>query len=431
MATKALKEKAVAKRKSPNNSRPRYYSAMLLSKLKPYKKNPRQNDDAVEAVVKSIEQFGKIAPIICNEKLQICAGHTRFKAAIERNEKTFPVVVVPGLTGERFKAYNIVDNQTASIAQWDTPALAEIIKELQDEGFPTETLGFAEDQLDEIMASIEDRFKGETDPDDVPEPPTKAISRMGDLWLLGKHRLLCGDATKPEDVERLMDGDKSLSMIIDPPYGMRLDPDYSKMPASKKAIGFGRVPGKKHRRVIGDDIDFDASKVILPTNVAEQFWFGADYYIGSITDTEHEGSWLVWDKRTEESTDAGLGSCFELIWSHNKHRRLILRHKWFGFITEKGTSRTFMHPTEKSTALIADIITRWIKGNIYDPFLGSGTTIIAAEKLNRKCYGMEIEPIYVDVSVRRWQNFTGKKAVLNRNGKQSKITMPVPEGVPA
>lgn len=440
MSSKRTKQKTVASRKPPRNGRPRYYSAMNLSKLKPYKKNPRQNEEAVEAVVKSIEQFGKIAPIIVNEKLQICAGHTRFKAALERNEKTFPTLIVPGLTGERFRAYNIADNQTALIAQWDTQGLAEIIKELQDEGFPTETLGFAEDRLDEILASLEDGFKGETDPDDVLEPPKRAITKTGDLWLLGDHRLLCGDSTKAEDVERLLDGAKPLLMVTDPPYGVNYDPEWRNEAANHGKIGHaarrvGRVPND-------DRVDWSDAYRLFPGDIAYTWSPGGDHVILTGLAIQSIGFniryQIIWAK---PRFAIGRG---HYNWQHEPCWYAVRKGvtvNWIGdhsqttlwdisnVLTENEGKTN--HGTQKPFECMARPIRNHDAPEVYDPFLGSGTTMIAAERLGRKCYGIEIEPIYVDISVRRWQNFTGKKATLIRNGKQSKITMLVMEGVSA
>lgn len=433
MPTKSAKRKTRTSRKPPSNGRPKYYSAMPLSRLKPYRKNPRQNDDAVEAVARSIGQFGKIAPIIVNEELRICAGHTRFKAALERNEKTFPTLVVPGLTGKRFRAYNIADNQTATIAQWDTPELAKIIKKLQAEDFPIEALGFEDGQLEELLASIEDEFAGKTDPDDVPEAPKKAITKRGDLWLLGDHKLMCGNSTKPEDIERLMDGEKALLMVTDPPYGVNYETT-------------GKNPRwRKDRKPIAGDNLGDNQQSFWTIAFCSWPLNGDCYSFGpsgppmlklcdalKAAGVEHH-QWLIWVKQQ-----------FVLGRGHYHYRHEHIFYGWKGHSSWQ-RSRTQdsvweadrplgspEHPTMKPVVLCQKAIGNSSHRNaiVIDPFLGSAT-MIAAEKLGRKCYGMEIEPIYVDVSVQRWQNFTGKKAVLIRNGKQSKITMPVLEGVSA
>ena len=442
MSTKSLSIRKIASRKPPSNGRPRFYSAMCLSKLKPYKKNPRQNEEAVAAVVKSLEQFGKIAPIIVNEKLRICAGHTRFKAALERGERTFPTLVVPGLTGERFKAYNIADNQTASIAQWDTPALAAIIKELQDEGFPTEALGFAEDQLEEIMASLEDDTGGLTDPDDVPEPPKKAITKTGDLWLLGDHKILCGDATKAEDVDRVcMSAD---CCFTSPPYNAGVYTLTGNVAKTDKSSRYHGVDDDKPEDEYVELLTaFTALAMarcrLIAVNIQQLAGNKCAVLRWGSAFAEHFVDRAVWYKGHGNPAMAPsvMASRFEDIWLFAPKRRptrAIPTAKFRGTV-ENVIEFVGASAENKSAAIHAAVmpisvctwaIQSWTALGmvIYEPFCGSGTTIIAAENLNRKCMGIEIEPIYVDVAVLRWQKYTGKKAVLIRNGKKSKITMP-------
>lgn len=219
--------------------------------------------------------------------------------------------------------------------------------------------------------------------------------KTGDLWQIGEHRLLCGDSTKREDVERVMQGEKAGAIITDPPYGMKLNADYSSLTSDKS---FGK--GRHHEPVIGDDKPFDASAVI-GCDCKEQFWFGADYYAKTLGDTENTGAWLVWDKRLTESADLMYGSCFELVWSKQKHKRDILRHKWAGFFTE-GEKRDFTHPTEKPVSLISDLIGLCADADIfYEPFCGSGTTMVACQNLSRKCRAIEISPNYCAVILER------------------------------
>lgn len=216
-----------------------------------------------------------------------------------------------------------------------------------------------------------------------------------------QHKLICGDCTDRAVVERVMGGEKAGAVVTDPPYGMDLDADYSAL-TSERSMG----KSKTHAAVIGDNKPFDASTVV-GCDCKEQFWFGADYYAKSLGDTERAGAWLVWDKRLTESADLMYGSCFELIWSKQKHKRDILRHKWAGFFTD-GKERSYLHPTEKPTELIEDLI--GLCGDaviIYDPFSGSGTTLIAGERLGRKCRAIEISPAYVAVSIQRWVDATG------------------------
>ena len=239
--------------------------------------------------------------------------------------------------------------------------------------------------------------------DDVPEVTENPVSKPGEIYQLGRHRVMCGDSTKIEDVEKLMDGKKADLFISDPPYGMRLDTNYSGM--------HGMHRGKNHEKVIGDNEDFDAQTILpMVVNIPEQIWFGADYYGHSLGDTEHTGSWCVWDKRVEESQDKGFGSCFELLWSKKKHKRMIYRYQWAGFFTQ-GEKRDFDHPTEKSARLVGHLVKDYSKDGdiVLDLFGGSGSTLIACEQTNRICYGMEIDPKYIDVIRKRYAKFIGKE----------------------
>jgi len=184
---------------------------------------------------------------------------------------------------------------------------------------------------------------------------------------------------------------------------MKLDADFSGM---VNDIGLfrskGLTHGRKYEQVVGDDKDFDPRPIIEALgNPAEQFWFGADYYASRLVDTEHSGAWLVWDKRLDESADKMFGSCFELLWSKRKCRRIMLRHKWAGIWgIEKEPQRGRQHPNQKPVILLGDLIGR-TEGLIVDPFLGSGTTMVAAEQLGRVCYGMDICAPYVAVALQR------------------------------
>jgi len=239
--------------------------------------------------------------------------------------------------------------------------------------------------------------EGLTGDDEIPEPE-EPICKTGDLWQLGRHRLLCGDATKKEDVERLMDGNKADMVFTDPPYGMNLDTDYTTMGAKSQ----------KHKKVIGDDKPF----VWFDIGAKEQFWFGADYYIETIQrDYDNLGSWFVWDKYPTDQNDKRFGSAFELIWSKQNHQRKIIR---IGSLNVGHHKReAIVHPTQKPSDLICKFLEDYSTAGqiIWDGFLGSGSTLIACEKTNRKCYGMEIDPHYCDVIIKRWEDYTGEKAV--------------------
>jgi DNA modification methylase len=365
--------------------------------------NVRQHDEKNLAAIKSsLKRFGQQKPIVVDPKGIVIAGNGTLTAARALGWDRIRIVRTQ-LEGSEATAYAIADNRTAELATWDDDALMQQLSALDlEDSALVEAAGFSAAELEGMVDGL--LGEKEINEDEVPEVPEDPITKPGDLWILGDHRLLCGDSTKAEDVERLMGGGKVEILIADPPYGMNLNADYSGMR--------GLHQGKKHEAVHGDDKPFDASKVI-GCDALDQFWFGADYYASSLADTEHTGAWLVWDKRLDDSADKMFGSCFELVWCSKKRKRDILRHKWAGIFTN-GEARTFDHPTTKSVRLICDLITRADEGDIYDPFSGSGTTLIAAEQLGRRCFGMEISPQYCDVIVERWENLTGRKAELER-----------------
>jgi hypothetical protein len=193
-----------------------------LSEIRPYENNPRLNDAAVDAVATSIKAFGFRQPIVVDEDGVIIVGHTRYKAALKLGLEEAPVHVAVGLTPAQARAYRLADNQTATMSAWDDDKLPLELMALQEAGFDLELTGFSGDDLQRLLQS--DATAGLTDPDAVPEPPDEPTTRLGDLWLLGKHRLLCGDSSKSEDVDRLLDGAVVHLINADPPYGVKVEP---------------------------------------------------------------------------------------------------------------------------------------------------------------------------------------------------------------
>lgn len=403
---------------------------MTIAQLKDDPSNPRDIDDeSLKALSISLDEFGDISGIVYNLKTkELVCGHQRKKALVEQygdkaalkvNAKGTPTAIVTpdesfpiravDWTRKKQQLANIAANSVL-IAGRFTPGVIDILKDIETD-FPELYTDLKLDGLiDTLDFSILDEPQdGLTDPDDIPGVPEDAISKPGDLWILGDHRLLCGDCTKAEDVARVMGGEKAGAIVADPPYGMCLDTDYSKMPKGSKAA-MVTVTGKVWEPIVGDDKPFNARAVLSLIDPNEQFWFGADYYRRTLSDDDADGSWLVWDKRNAQ-TDVAIGSGFELCWSKQPHKRDLLRYYFNGALGSEAANR--MHPAQKPTALLSEIIQRWTKDDhiIYDPFSGSGTIIIAAEQLNRKCYAIEIEPKYVDVAVKRWEQFTGKEAV--------------------
>ena len=377
---------------------------LKITEIKPYDKNPRKNDGAVDAVAESIKQCGYCAPIVIDEDNVILAGHTRLKALKKLKYKECECVRRVGMTEEQKRKYRLLDNKTNELAEWDMDLLKG---ELDGLDFLDFDFGF--DIADESapQAIVED---------DAPEVDNQAepITKLGDIWQLGEHRLICGDSTDALNINILMQGKKADMILSDPPYGMCLDTDFSGAVGSLGRKGGTR--GNKYDKVIGDNEDFKPELISTFFDnfgyCKEVFLFGADYF-AELLPNKNDGSWLVWDKRKESQADA-IGSEFELIWSKNKHKRRMLRHDWFGFLSSQNAkdAQHRVHPTQKPVTLLADIINQWGDGCdvIVDLYGGSGSTLIACEQLNRTCYMMELDPKYCDVIVKRWENFTGNKA---------------------
>lgn len=334
--------------------------------------------------------------------------------------------VLPEDTPEEYvREILLADNLHARNSVPDETILARLLKEQQMAGVSLASLGSDEEELRQLLEMAGESFgegegygagSEEGEEDELPEIADPRC-KPGDIWQLGRHRIACLDAFDPATYKALLGGVMPHAIINDPPYGMRLDADYSAMVNSLGIIqASGLRKGNTYADVIGDNQDFDASALAnyFP-HVKEQFWFGADYYSHTLDDTMHTGSWLVWDKRLEESADKMFGSCFELIWSKQKHKRDILRHKWAGvFGLEHEPVHKRQHPTQKPVRLLEDIITRYTEEGcvILDSFLGSGTTLISAQRTGRACYGCELSPAYIDVIIARWEQETGEVAHL-------------------
>ena len=385
-----------------------------IGELIPYFNNPRNNENAVDKVAESIKQFGFQSPIIVDRDNVIIAGHTRLKAAEKLGLDEVPVIIAEDLTEEQAKAFRLVDNRTAEVADWDFEKLAE---ELNGIDLDLSAFDFSFDELktDETQEIIEDEAP-EVDEENEP------VVKLGDVWRLGEHRLICGDSTYAATITKLMDGQKADMILSDPPYGMRLDTDFSGAVGSLKSFGRKKhTRGNKYEKVIGDNDDFSPQLINTFFNnfnyCKEIFLFGADYF-AELLPNKNDGSWLVWDKRKESQADA-IGSEFELIWSKSKHKRRMLRHDWFGFLSSENAkdAQHRVHPTQKPVSLLVDIIKQWgDKCNIIvDLYGGSGSTLIACEQLNRRCFMAELYPKYCDVIIKRWETLTGQKAEIVKN----------------
>lgn len=387
---------------------------VAVSALIPYARNSRTHSDAqVAQIAASIKEFGWTNPILVDGDNGIIAGHGRLMAARKLGLDQVPVIELKGMTSSQKKAYIIADNQLAMNSGWDTTLLSVELEELQDEEFDLSLLGFDDKELNALLAP--EVVEGLTDEDAVPDVPEEPKTKLGDIYILGNHRLMCGDSTSIDAVEKLMDENKADVVFTDPPYGMFLNADYSDMDSKFK----GSKGGNKYDQVIGDNDDF--SPELINTVFAcfdyckEIFLWGADYYAEHLPN-KNNGSWVVWDKRGDESADKMYGSTFELCWSKARHKRMMARVKWAGiFGMEKEHDKKRCHPTQKPVELVTwffDYFSLKDKKNVVDLYGGSGSTLIASEKVGKNAFVMELDPKYCDVIVKRWEDFTGKKAIL-------------------
>ena len=384
-----------------------------ISEIRPYENNPRDNSKAIDAVAASIKEFGFKVPIVIDKNGVIVAGHTRYEASKKLGLEEVPCVIADDLTDEQVKAFRLADNKTAELASWN-PELLEV--EMSGiESIDMTEFGFIEpEKTEEVNELVED---------EIPQIPEEPIAKLGDVWELGGHRLICGDSTDIAVIDRLMDGVKADMVFTDPPYGMNLDTDFSGMQNHldfAKEKGF--TGGKKYEQGKVDEFHPEMIDAVFAIDADEMFLWGADYF-AELLPNKNDGSWIVWDKRAngnddvaeDYSSDKMYGSCFELCWSKKKHKRDIARVKWAGvFGTEQEFDHKRHHPTQKPIKLAGWFLDRYSKEGqvIIDVFGGSGSTLIACEQLNRRCFMCELDPHYCDVIIKRWETFTGKKAVL-------------------
>jgi len=381
-----------------------------ITKLNPWAQNPRKNETAVEKVVESIRRFGFGAPILARPNGEVIAGHTRLKAAERLGLDRVPVRYLD-LDPADAHLLALADNKLAEIAEWDQELLATILRDVAPE--EAALAGFGAEELAELLAELETPRTYLTDPDDVPDTPEQPVTKPGDLWIMGRHRLLCGDSTRPEDVERLVDGQKMAMVFTDPPYNV----DY--VGGTKDAL-----------RIRNDSMsEEDFSRFLLAAHEA------------MLSHTEPGGAIYVCHADTAGHTfrhslvEAGwlLKQC--LIWVkqnfvlgrqdyHWQHEPILYgwapgaAHRWFGDRKQSTVwpvdrpRRSEEHPTMKPVELVERALLNSSApgARVLDPFGGSGTTLIACEKFGRSAYLMELDPHYCDVIIQRWQEFTGETA---------------------
>ncbi len=420
-----------------------------IDRPQPYDKNPRLNDDAVEVVAKSIREFGFRQPIVVDEDGVVIIGHTRLKAAKSLGLSEVPVHVARGLSPEQVKALRIADNKTAEIAEWNLELLPIELAELQGMDFDLGLLGFDQDELAKLLDP--DGQQGLCDPDDIPAPPDEAITQPGDLWILGEHRLLCGDSSKAADLDRLLDGQPIHLRNTDPPYNVKVEPRSNNAIAAglssfqgtthHQSMDVARHPEKskptqkklraKDRPLANDfvsDEEFDRLLDAWFGNIARVLVPGRGFYIwGGYANLGNYPPYLkkhglyfsqsiVWDKQHPVLTRKDFMGAFELAfygWKEGAaHQYLGPNNATDLWHVKKVNPQSMVHLTEKPVELAVRALQYSSRTgeNVLDLFGGSGSTLIAAQQTGRRAFLMELDTLYCDVIVQRWEQFTGLKA---------------------
>lgn len=386
------------------------YKTVTVSSLIPYSRNSRtHSEDQIAKIAASIKEFGFLNPVIIDGENGIVAGHGRVMAAQKLGMTELPCIDANYLTDAQRRAYIIADNRLALDAGWDDEMLRVEFAELEGLGFDLELTGFG---LDEIAAlQVDEIAEGLTDEDEVPEVPEQPVTIEGDVWLLGKHRLMCGDSTSIEAVEALLEGRKAQMVHTDPPYGV----EYQSNMRTKSA---------KFEMLKNDDAFLDIAPVIDACSKGWVFvwtsWKVLTKWISQFESFGYPSNQVIWHK-----PGGGIGdlkrtfsSDYEtaLVW----HRGAELTGKRIGSVwkVSKDGATEYLHPTQKPVALAEEALDKTTKPGwlILDLFGGSGSTLIACEKTGRHARLMELDPKYCDVIINRWQSFTGQEAVLESSG---------------
>jgi DNA modification methylase len=423
-----------------------------VSEIKPYENNPRINDSAVDAVAASITEFGFRQPIVVDKDSMIIIGHTRWKAAQKLNIDQLPVHVAD-LPLEKARALRIADNKLHELSEWNFDLLPLELKDLQSVDFNIDLLGFGSEELEKLLGADYHGNPGLTNPDDVPAPPDEPVTRPGDLWVLGDHRLFCGDSSKPDDLDRLLGGAKIQLVNTDPPYNVKVEPrsnnaisaglsSFSHTATHDQKMDVARHPEKakgttkklraKDRPLANDFVsegEFDRMLRAWFGNIARVLEPGCAFYIwGGYANCANYPSALK---------ECELYFSQAVIWV--KEHPVLTRkdfmgnHEWCFYGWREGAAHYFtpeinnatdvwsvkkvnpqnmVHLTEKPVDLAVRAMTYSSRpgDNVLDLFGGSGSTLIAAERTGRRAFLMELDQLYCDVIVRRYEEYSGKKA---------------------
>ncbi|WP_108663876.1 site-specific DNA-methyltransferase [Acuticoccus kandeliae] len=383
--------------------------------LIPYARNARTHSPAqVSLIAGAIREFGFTNPILVDGENGIIAGHGRLLAAQQLGLSTVPVIELGHLMETQKRAYILADNKLAEQAGWDRDLLALEVADLSELGVDVSSLGFAGAEIDALLAA------DGVDPreEETPGVPDIPVSRMGDLWLCGRHRVLCGDATDAEDVRRLLDGVGPTLMVTDPPYGVSYEPEWRNTRAGSHTRRLGKVKND-------DRADWREAWALFPGEVA-YVWHAALNTTAFALSLEASGfdirAQIIWAK------ERMVLSRGHYHWQHEPCWYAVRgRGHWSGDrrqttlwqIANRDQDTATVHGTQKPVECMRrPMLNNSSPGQVvYDPFLGSGTSLIAAESIGRACFGLELDPAYVDVIVSRWASFTGEEPILAESGQ--------------
>jgi DNA modification methylase len=378
-----------------------------IEALIPYINNSRKHsDEQVAQIAASIKEFGWTNPILVDGNNGLIAGHGRLLAARKLGMDKVPTIELSHLSDIQKKALIIADNKLALNSDWDNELLMLELQELNNVDYDLSVLGFDQDELNALLNPIK-ATTGLTDEDAVPDVPEEPKTKLGDIYILGNHRLMCGDSTSIDAVEKLVAGTTIDLCYTDPPYGIKEKGD-------RTARKTGLAKNHNFKDFKDDTIDYavEAYQIVEGVlQVKRQVWWGANYYCHALPQSNN---WFVWDKRVEDKMTDTQSDC-ELAWVKSKWSSVrIFRHLWKGFNKDSERNQQRVHPTQKPVAL-AEWSFDYFKevSTVLDLFGGSGSSLIACEKTGRHCLMMEFEPHYCDVIVKRWEDFTGKKAILS------------------
>lgn len=386
-----------------------------IDDLKPYEKNPRNNDAAVSAVAASIRRFGFKVPIVLDKDGVIVTGHTRYRAAKELGLTEVPCILADDLTPTQIREFRLADNKTAELASWDDALLREELLDLDAEAM-TE-FGFEDIELDDEPEEDSEGTGEDADAYDAPDD-VRVILR-GDLYRLGDHFLLCGDGTEEQDLQALLSaaGKASVDLVLtDPPYGIDIVSRQSGKVGGDKAATFGKiggdhvVPAGEYMPIRGDDTTDTARKhyELVRRRSENQIIFGGQYFTEFLPP---RSCWIAWDKVNDDSNFADI----ELAWTSFSKGSRLYHFMWNGMAREgdrKAELVRRVHPTQKPVGVFKEILEDFSRegADILDCFGGSGSTLIACEETGRRCLMMEIEPYYAGLIIDRWEKYTERKA---------------------